>query len=614
MSLFTWIKLIGSLGLRAVILVFIYRTLLKLSLHPVCNIESRAPAGPFFVKSRLSSQGLPAVTSWQNYGSLFSHIKVPLEGGPPDWLANLTSNDRNKRNLLPWWKIPDFDETTGDVKLIWEQSRMDWVLAFAQRARNGDTRSLVRLNSWLSDWLDKNPPYLGVNWKCGQEASIRVIHLCSAALILGQELRPLPGLAALVDLHLRRIAPTIHYAMAQNNNHGTSEAAALYIGGSLLSANGVKGAERWERLGRYWLENRTDKLIEDDGSFSQYSINYHRLLLDTLSIVEVWRQKLDGKPFSLKFYHKSRLATSWLYQMVAPSSGNAPNFGANDGARILQLTDSDYRDYRPTVQVAMALFHGRSAYTEPGPWQLQSAWLGVPVATTDPPTLANCDYDEGGYKVLRFGKATVMLRHAQFRYRPSQADVLHIDLWVDGTNVLRDAGSFSYNSTPDVLTYFSGTASHNTVQFDDRDQMPKLGRFLFANWLRMNHLTKISHTDNEVSCSAGYRDHLGAKHLRTVYLSNSILHVEDEVGGFSHKAVLRWRVFKGDWKVDTIPEGVCVSDGRNKLTVTSALPILRASIVDGWESQFYMQKQTVPVLEVEVGSPGKISTEYRWAS
>ena len=77
---------------------------------------------------------------------------------------------------------------TGDIKLIWEQSRMDWVLAFAQRARNGDQKSLGRLNTWLVHWLEKNPPYFGANWKCGQEASIRVIHLCCAALILGQEL------------------------------------------------------------------------------------------------------------------------------------------------------------------------------------------------------------------------------------------------------------------------------------------------------------------------------------------------------------------------------------------------------------------------------------------
>ena len=30
--------------------------------------------------------------------------------------------------------------------------------------------------------------------------------------------------------------------------------------------------------------------------------------------------------------------------------------------------------------------------------------------------------------------------------RPSQADALHLDLWHRGVNLLRDAGTFSYNA------------------------------------------------------------------------------------------------------------------------------------------------------------------------
>lgn len=615
MSLFySKIKLIASLGLKEVILVAMYRVMIKLNLHPVCKIKSDIPSGPFFYETKLPWSDLPSVSSWKDYGSLFSHIKFPLGNCPPDWLANPINGYKSDQSLLPWWKISDFDESTGDVKLIWEQSRMDWVLAFAQRARNGDKNSLASLNSWLTDWIEKNPPYLGANWKCGQEASIRVIHLCSAVLILGQELKPLPSLMHLIDLHLRRIEPTIHYAMAQNNNHGTSEAAALYIGGSFLSSNGYKDGESWEMLGRYWLENRSDKLIENDGSFSQYSLNYHRMLLDTFSIVEVWRQKIKGSFFSQKFYDKTRLATLWLYQMVEPSSGDGPNSGANDGTRLLQLTDSNYRDYRPTIQLAMTLFHKRTAYIEQGPWLLQLAWLGIPAATTKPPVFSNCDYDDGGYKLLRYGKAMMMLRLAQFRYRPSQSDVLHIDLWVNGVNIFRDAGSFSYNSKPDHSAYFAGTVSHNTIQFDDRDQMPKLARFLFGNWLKMDHFSQISKFNDRVSCSAGYQDYLGSKHHRKVNLCKSSLHVEDEVSGFANKAVLRWRIHNSDWRIESTPEGVFLSDGINKLTVTSDVPIIRADIVDGWESLFYMHKQVVPVLEVEIGLAGIISSEFSWTS
>ena len=47
-------------------------------------------------------------------------------------------------------------------------------------------------------------------------------------------------------------------------------------------------------------------------------------------------------------------------------------------------------------------------------------------------------FDVGGYHVLRAGQAVVVLRYPRFRYRPSQADALHLDLWHLGRNLLRD--------------------------------------------------------------------------------------------------------------------------------------------------------------------------------
>ena len=66
--------------------------------------------------------------------------------------------------------------------------------ALAARDARERGRALDRLNAWLSDAAEHNPPWRGPNWKCGQEASIRVMHLAAAALMLGQVSRPEPGL------------------------------------------------------------------------------------------------------------------------------------------------------------------------------------------------------------------------------------------------------------------------------------------------------------------------------------------------------------------------------------------------------------------------------------
>lgn len=602
-----------ELGLLEFLTVIVYKLLTRLSLHPVCTIEAEIPVAPFFAKSRLSESGFASVSAWDTSATLFSYLEVSMEE-PPLWLINPITGDRAASKLIPWWEISDFDESVGDIKLIWEQSRMNWVVAFAQRARNGNEGSLKRLNSWLANWIKSNPPYLGVNWKCGQEASIRVMHLCSAALILGQERNSLLGLQELIRLHLRRIAPTIHYAIAQNNNHGTSEAAALFIGGSWLDACGAPDGEKYEMLGRRWLNDRSNKLIEEDGSFSQYSMNYHRMVLDTFSIAEIWRRKLGRDKFSGGFYAKASRATSWLYQLVCPLSGDGPNLGANDGSHLLQLTDSCYRDFRPSVQLASNLFEGRQAYTASGLWDDHLAWLGIENKTLGPKQYVHCDYDSGGYKILRAaGGVCLIFRFPKFRYRPSQADAMHLDLWVDGSNLLGDAGSYSYNSTPDLSTYFSGAWSHNTVQFDDRDQMPRLGRFLFGSWLKTKQVSPIVVFDSIVNSSATYRDYRGAEHSRQIDLQSNALCISDKVKGFKTKAVIRWRLLDGaEWILRKTRNNIEVSNGSSTLTVAANVTIVRAELVKGLKSLFYLQKQSVPVLEVEISSAGSIFTTVSW--
>jgi hypothetical protein len=595
-----------------------YNLGVKLGLNPVRRLSAATPRGTFFsIPSVTGAVASPVVSGWQSEALLFSHWPFTLSDTPPDWLANPFNGQPVAAPERDWWHIPDFDPAVGDIKLIWELSRFDWVLPFAQRAHKGEPDSLERLNVWLVNWCEHNPPYKGPNWKCGQEASIRVMHLSMAALILGQVRTASPSLRDLVQLHLQRIAPTLQYAIAQDNNHGTSEAAALFMGGSWLVALGVSEGESWARTGRRWLEDRAACLIGLEGSFSQYSLNYHRVMLDTFCMAEVWRRHLELPDFSARWQSRALAATQWLRHMVNPENGDGPNVGANDGARLLQLTDTPYRDYRPSVALAMALFAGLRAYKQPGPWAHALQWLGedVPLAVAPPPQ--SYVADDGGFAVLRCGRAMAMLRYPRFRFRPSQADALHLDLWLGQDNLLRDAGTFSYNTEPQWFNYFGGTASHNTVQLDDRDQMPRLSRFLFGDWLTADGVQTLPGSAHATQFEAGYRVGRGARHHRSVSLHEGRLKVVDQVQGFTTKAVLRWRLQPGDWLLEPSPQGfqlVLGSQGVVTLTVSATVPVLRCELLQGWESRHYLEKTAVPVLEVEVQQPCTLTTEVHWAT
>ncbi len=598
-----------ALGIPNLARVLGYRLGVKLGINPVRRIRAQLPTDDDFFAPFTPCGG--RVGDGGEFPQPF----------PPNWHQNPFNGVTAKTNL-PWWQIPDFDHKLGDIKTIWEASRFDWVLHFAQQAAQGNETALDNLNHWLSDWCIHNPAYYGVNWKCGQEASIRVMHLAFAALLLQRPQQASPALQTLIKAHLQRIAPTIHYAIAQDNNHGTSEAAALFIGGSWLNQLGDKAGLKWQNLGRKWLENRAKRLIEADGSFSQYSVNYHRVMLDTYSMTEHWRQSLNLPPFSVTLYQQLQRATHWLYHMVQAETGDAPNLGANDGARLLPLSDTDYRDYRPSVQLAMALFCQKSALLPPSllaeeglgmggnsaHWNEYLHWLNIPVPKQQADSPQSIHFPNGGYSLLRQGTAFALLRIPNFRFRPSQADALHLDLWLNGENLLRDAGTYSYNAGDEITRYFGGTASHNTIQFDDRDQMPRLSRFLFGEWLTAQDITPVHETDNTVIAAAGYRDYQKAYHHRSVSLSPQQLSVTDKVTNFKHKAILRWRLQPGEWQID----GLTINNGKHHISIRSTAPIIRFEITQGWESRYYLQKTALPVLEIEIHQAAELTTEYHF--
>jgi len=257
----------------------------------------------------------------------------------------------------------------------------------------------------------------------------------------------------------------------------------------------------------------------------------------------------------------------------------------------------------------MALFNGLRIFSN-APWDGAGLrWLDVPSGDKGPhPSRQSHLFDEGGYAVLRRGSATALIRYPRFRFRPSHADALHVDFWIAGRNIFRDAGTFSYAADTVWMTYFSGAAGHNTVQFDGRDQMPRLSRFLFGSWLRTSWLSTPAESSSAVVFEAGYKDAHGAKHRRLVTLEDRRLLVRDDISGFLRDAVLRWRLLPGDWR---LTEQSAACEGYT-LSVCADKAPLSMNLVRGWESRYYLQKTAVPVLEAIVHDPCTLITEFQW--
>ncbi|QNI57189.1 heparinase II/III-like family protein [Synechococcus sp. BIOS-U3-1] len=645
MQVISQLRIIKRLGWRNCAAVAAHRVALRTGLY-----VRQLPLMPCPIPERLNGQPHPAPFSADGWSATslngclaaadallagtatwFSHESHAV-GSPPEWFFDPASGQRFTDGSQHWSCCRPF--AGADIKRCWELSRWAWAPLLIRAWRlSGDHRYRDGFNSWCLSWCQANPVNGGSNWVCGQEASMRLLHALQAWQLADAPAQlpdPRPQRAAFVAAHLQRIAATERYAQAQDNNHWISEAAALFIGGSWLEASAsahASEAQRWASEGRRALERSVARLVMADGSFAQHSLTYHRLLLDTLAQVELCRRWLDLPGFSQRFRERCRAATHWFAALVDPCSGDGPNLGSNDGVFVYQLHSQPYRDFRPTLQLASVLFAGQRAL-EPGPWDEPLHWFELisssaegldasspqaPKAPSLKPSQAVELFADGGYGLLRPTSRTwALLRLPNYRFRPAHADPLHLDLWHEGVNLLRDGGSYAYNSDAADLAYFPGIASHNSVQFDGAEPMPRLGRFLWGDWLQLVDPPLVESGKACSSITAAYRSPHG-RHKRQVQVDPSGLGwiITDHCSSFRHRLLLRWRLCPADWQLLTEGATAQLFSSRAQISLETNFPIQRLEVVEGWESLLYAQKTTLPVLEIEVAassSPALIIT------
>ena len=604
------VSLIFSLGIINVIRVQIYRLLLFLGVHASQRVRYLPSAGDLFNLGTVqfnASKGLRTPKRWAGTHDYFGWYFMPSDS-IPDWHFDPFSRQTWPGALKPWWTIDEFAAGTADVKCIWEMSRFTWIIPFAQRARLGETSELEKINRWYSDWLKQNSPGLGPNWMCGQEASIRVLHATSASMILGCLDAPSDAFLAFLLNHSRRISPTRSYAIAQRNNHAVSEGVALFIAGTVLEKSGVPEGKRTARQGQRLLERAVARLVYRDGAFSQVSSNYQRMVIDLVTFAELFRRHLGLEPFSRSFYDAGHLLLGWLRDLYIPTSNSVPNLGGNDGSRVNQVLDSDYRNFADSLHNGEAVFSCSGRAITPRSREFLQ-WLRVEHARGWDP-LHNCDSRPPLMTVQKFGRndSIVFLRQPVYHpFRPANCDALHLDFWRAGENILRDAGSYSYREELPILAVFHGTKGHNTVTFDEEETMPQIGRFLYAHWLRPAKKGKVHSTSPDLA--GAYLDSRGNHHYRSVDLGDNQLEIEDRLSGNFRKAVVRWRLIPGDW---ILSNGKAESP-QYTLEIQDAESVPNIRLTRFPESRYYMASELIPVLEIEVNGPTILKTSLRWA-
>jgi len=496
-------------------------------------------------------------------------------GFPPNWFRNPLTGESAPADRH-WANVPDF--SFGDIKLIWEASRFSPVYVLVRAyALTHDERYAEAFWTLVEDWASHNPPQLGPNWKCGQEASFRIMAWCFGlhAFLSSPYTTPerVVALSTMIAVTAARIEAYIGYALSQNNNHGISEAMGLLTAGLLFPE--FQRAESWRSLGKTLLDRQALMQIYADGAYIQHSTNYHRVMLHDF----VWALRLaelNDSPFSRDVYAQLRRSAEFLDDITDDHNGGVPNYGNNDGALVLPLTDCDYSDFRPTLQAVYYLGARRRRFGA-GPWDEALVWL-FGTQSLNAPILARERHQPltstSGYSVLRGPESWAMIRCAVYQDRPAHADQLHLDLWWRGLNIALDSGTFLYNTDPPWDGAFLCTAAHNSVTVDGKDQMRRFSRFLWIDWARGSNLKHTRERDCEFWSGEhdGYK-RLGIFHRRTIERHGDLWNIRDDIlGNGQHRVRLHWLLLD-------FPAAVHDSVGTVQLKTPKGLVRIRAKCI-----------------------------------
>ena len=476
----------------------------------------------------------------------FSSTEFNL-GKDYDWVTNPDTGYRYDKSIH-WTKTPDFDMKKGDIKYVWEKSRFSFLYTIIRYDKHFGVDESEFVFDQISDWIDKNPLNCGPNYVCSQEISLRILNWTFALYYyknsetLTEEV--FQKIMNSIYWQIKHVESNIKFSLiAVRNNHAITETMMLYLGGIFFPF--FPNSLKWKEAGKYAFEEEILYQVYADGSYIQYSFNYQRVITQLFT----WAltiSKLNGEKLRDSINDRISKSLYFLYQMQ-DYSGQLPNYGANDGALFFPLNSCEYRDYRAQLNALNYYASGKSLFGK-GDWDEDLLWYyGVTNHVEIEVPKIPSEFSETGYYTLRSKNKFAFIRCGDHKDRPSQADNLHFDLWVDGVNLLRDAGSYKYNSTPGDIKYFMGTASHNTVQLGDYDQMEKGGRFIWYNWSEVNY-ARIEENDNWIVFEgeiSAYK-HVDSKitHMRIVkqYKQKNIWEVEDFITNYQGEIKQIWNL------------------------------------------------------------------------
>lgn len=361
----------------------------------------------------------------------------------------------------------------ADVKLVWELSRLGWLLPAGQAyVLTGDERYAEGVRAVLEDWMGGNPPGWGVNWACTMEVALRMLswtwlfHALHASQAWEAPSFRRQFLASLYE-HGRYTLRNLEESDV-NGNHFTANAAGLVFAGLFFGELGE--APRWQRCGWEILEQELPRQVGDDGVDFEASTAYHRLVLELFLLPALYR---EAQELPVGQAYRDRLAAMARFTLAyTRPDGNAPLWGDADDGRALPLGRQPLGDHRylaGLVGAAWEIEDLQAGFSGP---RDEVCWVLGPAAARRLPELS--EHTVVGSRAFAHSGAYVLSGQRDHvfvdcggvglagRGGHGHNDCLSFEAALEGRTLVSDCGTLVYTRSPHERDRFRSTAAHNT--------------------------------------------------------------------------------------------------------------------------------------------------------
>jgi hypothetical protein len=499
---------------------------------PECPVVFRA-AGYYRATPQLNEKSENAIFDCANAiceGQFpwFSYGMAEL-GFPPRWDYDFVSGKSWPHNPSETLQIVRFDGS--DVKVPWELSRLQFLPILGKAWRlSEDPRHRRAGRDLLTDWMEKNPTGMGVNWTIAMEVALRAMSICFF-LELGSpwaanDATWLRQVTFGLWKHLLFIEAHNEFSHLSRSNHYLSNIVGLLCLSSYLDGPQMNARRK---LYANLVESEMAHQVYKDGGDYEASFGYHLLVLQMFTSAFVLMKAQALNP-SAEFSDRLKRMYEYL-GWLADQRGRVAHVGDCDDGRVELLTDDleamqEAPENRYSLRVASQIGVGEALF-------------GGPFCGT------KCDaahvFPNSGVAVVNSSDAQAIFlalpNGIAGKGSHTHNDKISILLNLGDEPLLIDSGCAAYTRDAGLRNRFRATVAHNTVEIDGEEQnrfsTSRDSLFAIADDARLSAIT-MEKIGAEVIFSASHDGYhrLGILHKRIMrWTGERSVMLEDQLTG-----------------------------------------------------------------------------------